>query len=68
MASSSVNGNIGYKYEIGPFNGNNYHSWRFQMKMVLMSKGIWVIINGNDAEPEGNGVTDRDKKIWRHRQ
>ena len=67
MASSNVDSSVGFNYEIVPFNGN-YHSWKFQMKMVLMSKGLWSIVTGTDAEPQGPGVTEREKQNWRNRQ
>ena len=29
---------------------------------------MWGVITGTYAKPNGNGVTDRDRKIWRNRQ
>ena len=68
MAPSNVDSSVGFNYEIVLFNGNNYHSWKFQMKMVLMSKGLWSIVTGTDAEPQGPGVTEREKQNWKNRQ
>lgn len=68
MAGANIESNMSFKVEIVPFNGRNYHSWKFQMKMVLMSKGLWGIVTGTDIEPTGDGVTNEEKRKWRNRQ
>ena len=65
MAGANIESN---KVEIVPFNGNNYHSWKFQMKMVLMSKRLSGIVTGTDTEPKGDGVTNEEKRIWKTHQ
>ena len=68
MADANIESNMSFKVEIVPFNGKNYHSWKFQMKMVLMSKGLWGIVTGTDTEPTGEGVTNEERRKWRNRQ
>ena len=45
--------------KIEKLNGCNYQSWKFNAKLVLMSKGYWEIISGDEKLPV---ATDNDKK------
>jgi len=36
---------IGFKVE--KLSGENYHSWKFQMKMYLIGKDLWDIVTGH---------------------
>ena len=43
----SPNSDISFKIE--PFDGSNYGLWSFKMKMLLMSKGLWSAVSGDEA-------------------
>ena len=32
--------------------GENWNTWKFNMKMLLMGKDIWDIVTGDDILPE----------------
>ena len=29
--------------------GDNYHNWKFNMRMYLMGKDIWDVVDGTDS-------------------
>ena len=31
--------------------GNNYPMWAYMMHHVLVAKGVWTIVQGNDKQP-----------------
>ena len=39
---------------IVPLNGQNYGTWRVQAKMVLLKEGLWGIVQGTEAAPDGD--------------
>ena len=43
----AVAGDIEFKTE--KLTGENYHSWKFQMKMYLISKDLWEIETGTEV-------------------
>ena len=43
--------------------GDNYHSWKFQMKMCLIGKDLWEIVTGTDQLAEG--ATDAEQRRFR---
>ena len=43
----SPNSDLGFKIE--PFDGSNYGLWSFKMKMLLVSKGLWNAVSGEEA-------------------
>ena len=38
---------MGFKVE--KLSGENYHSWKFQMKMYLIRKDLWEIVSGTET-------------------
>ena len=40
---------IGFKVE--KLNRDNYHHWKFQMKMCLTGKNLWEIVTGAETMP-----------------
>ena len=44
---------------IEPLNGSNYQSWRYNVKLVLMDKGLWSFVQGTEEKPK---ATETDKK------
>ena len=37
--------------KIEPLNGKNYQSWKYNIKLVLMERGVWSFIAGNEEVP-----------------
>ena len=52
---------------IVPLNGGNYSTWKVQCRMALMKEGLWGLVNGTEAEPDGDAraayATRRDKAL-----
>ena len=42
----SPSSDFGFKVE--PFDGSNYGLWSFKMKMLLVSKGLWSAVSGEE--------------------
>ena len=36
-------------FKVGKLSGENYHSWKFQMKMYLIGKDLWEIVSGTET-------------------
>ena len=49
MASESTSN---MRPQIEKLNGQNYVSWKFNMKCLLMERGLWGYVNGNIVEPK----------------
>ena len=43
----SPSNDFGFKVE--PFDGFNYTLWSFKMKMLLVFKGLWNAVSGEEA-------------------
>ena len=37
------------KWSIEKLNGSNWNAWNFQMKHLLMAKGLWSLVDGSEA-------------------
>ena len=37
--------------KIEKLNGNNFASWKYNVKLVLMQSGLWNIVNGKEKRP-----------------
>ena len=37
--------------KIEPLNGKNYRSWKYNIKLVLVERGLWSFIAGNEEVP-----------------
>ena len=62
---SSTNDETSFKVE--KLNGDNYHSWKFNLKMYLIGKDLWDIVQGKEvltAEPE---PTEKQRNDYRKR-
>ena len=46
---------------IEKLNDKNYNAWKFLMKMVLIEKGLWEVIVGEQPK------TDKDLRAWQER-
>ena len=38
--------------KIEPLDGSNFQSWKYNMKLVLMERGLWGFVQGTESEPE----------------
>eukprot|EP00795_Rhopilema_esculentum_P012376 gene12376-3032_t len=36
-------------FKVEKLTGDNYHSWKFQMKMCLIGKDLWGIVTGDET-------------------
>jgi len=46
-----------------PLNDRNYFQWKYRMEMQLIQKGLWEVVSGEDARPDGP-ETSHDVKDW----
>ena len=37
------------KWSIEKLNGSNWNTWKFQMKHLLMAKGLWSLVDGSEV-------------------
>ena len=40
---------------IDKFDGEDFHLWKFKMRMVLEEKDLWEIVTGKEERPIGAG-------------
>ena len=48
--------------QIEKLNGKNYQSWKYNMKLVLMEKGLWGIADGSEVKEEDDANADAKTK------
>ena len=60
MATSEEN------FKVEKLTADNYHSWKFNMKMYLIGKDLWDIVNG--SEVIDNTASDEVKKKFKKRE
>ena len=48
--------------KIEQLNGKNYQSWKYNVKLVLMERGLWGIADGSEKKPET--TDEKVKKAW----
>ena len=53
------------KMGLGKLNGDNYHSWKFNVKMLLIGKDLWEVVDGTEVLGEDAG--DAEKKLFKKR-
>ena len=46
------------KFEIGKLNGTNYGAWKFKMRLLLVHKDLWTVVQGlvNDDEKSNKAL------------
>ena len=42
-------------------NGNNFPTWKIQIRMLLMKQGVWKIVSGAEAPPDENNIVAMSK-------
>jgi hypothetical protein len=56
------------KWVIDKLDGKNWSTWKFQMKHLLLAKGLWGVVDGSETLAEGATVavtTEFQKKSQR---
>ena len=48
-------------YKPDKLNGDNFHSWKFNMKMFLIGKDLWDIVSGDEILGEEATPKERDQ-------
>ena len=41
------------KWSIEKLDGSNWNTWKFQMKHLLMAKGLWNLVDGSEVLASG---------------
>ena len=41
--------NMEEKWSIDKLNGSNWNTWKFQMKHLLLAKGLWGLVDGSEV-------------------
>ncbi len=49
-------------YSIDKLNDSNFSSWKFQLKMILMDRGLWGYVDGSQVIPVVNDRMDEAAK------
>ena len=47
------------KMALGKLDGDNYHSWKFNIRMYLMGKDIWDVVDGTDSLAADADATEK---------
>ena len=53
-------------FRVEKLTANNYHSWKFNMKMCLIGKDLWDIVQGN--EEVGINATEEERRRFKKRE
>ena len=48
-------------FKVEKLTAENYHSWKFNMKMFLIGKDLWEIVNGTETPDEDADENERRK-------
>ena len=52
--------------KIEPLSGKNYQSWKYNIKLVLMERGLWGFVEGTENTPNST-ATDAVRNTYRLR-
>ena len=52
--------------KIEPLSGKNYQSWKYNIKLVLMERGLWGFVEGTENAPNST-ATDAVRNVYRLR-
>ncbi|KAF9225001.1 hypothetical protein BS17DRAFT_60383, partial [Gyrodon lividus] len=54
-----------HSHRIQPLTGTNYSTWAEEMKALLCSKGLWMLVDGRESRPSDPGD---DQTKWDFKQ
>ena len=46
-------GSTDEKWRVDKLDGSNWTTWKFQMRHLLLAKGLWGLVDGTDELDEG---------------
>ena len=49
--------------KIEPLSGKNYQSWKYNIKLVLMERGLWGLVEGTEGAPHST-ATDAVQNVY----
>src|SRR4051794_21283689 len=53
---------------IEKLDGNNFHTWKLKMKMILIREDLWEIVNGETESPASSSGKEKEStattKTW----
>ena len=55
--------NMDEKVSLDRLSGKNYATWKFKLKHLLVSKGVWGHVDGSEVEPASSASAD-DKRRY----
>lgn len=47
--------------KVEKLNEDNYHNWKFKLKMLLMVKDVWEIVTGDETLPDDDPPGEKTK-------
>ena len=51
------------KWSAEKLDGSNWTTWKFQMKHLLLAKGLWQVVEGTEVQPkEAQAAAEFQKK------
>ncbi|HVX00095.1 MAG TPA: DUF4219 domain-containing protein, partial [Candidatus Babeliaceae bacterium] len=50
-------------YTIDKLNNNNFSAWKFRMRMILIDRGLWEIVDGSQVAPMLNAGDDAESRV-----
>ena len=53
------------KWSIDKLDGANWSTWKFQMRHLLLAKGLWEYVDGSAAAALGDGANDQARADFR---
>ena len=56
------------EFKVEKLTGDNFHTWKFQLKMQLIGKNLWEIVTGDEVLDAQASVQDRQKHKRRENQ
>ena len=54
-------------FRVEKLNTENYHSWKFNMRMYLIGKDLWEIVDGSEVLAEDE-ADEKKKQEFKKRQ
>ena len=52
-------GTVDKKWTVDKLDGSNWTTWKFQMKHLLLARGVWGVVDGSDILADGANAQAR---------